>query len=421
MEKMVTDPNVTKVLIICDKSYAEKADARKGGVGTESQIISTETYEKVDQTKFIPIIVEKDEHGKPYLPTFLKSRKYIDLSSEGSSDDFETLLRAIFNKPLHSKPTLGKAPSFITEDTPAIATSGKFLLFKDSIEKDRSSAKGNFIDLIDEAGDLILGEFIDVFKTPEPDQEIYDSILRMKTIRDHVAIAIILVCKFNKVDFLEEMFPFFEKCLTGFNYNKAGSYQNHQFDNIRFITHELFLTNIAILIKFDQIDCAKSFIERTYIYRKDVGDKENRHYDVFKKHLSSLDEVRNRRLGTDRLSLAYDLLKERADLKGIEFEKLMEVDLILWFRSFERGAHWFPGTLIFAGRWNPKLDLFLRAESKIYFDKIKTIFGVSSIEEFKKKFTDIKSNTDLSRWRFDRAWEALPIEGCLNVDKLATL
>lgn len=35
MEQMVTDPTVTHVLVMCDKAYAEKADARKAGVGTE--------------------------------------------------------------------------------------------------------------------------------------------------------------------------------------------------------------------------------------------------------------------------------------------------------------------------------------------------------------------------------------------------
>src|SRR6185295_5935405 len=52
MERMVTDPEVEKVLMICDQLYAEKADGRKGGVGTESQIISPEVYAKVDQEKF---------------------------------------------------------------------------------------------------------------------------------------------------------------------------------------------------------------------------------------------------------------------------------------------------------------------------------------------------------------------------------
>ncbi len=36
MEKMVTDPAISKVMIVSDKTYASKADDRKGGVGTET-------------------------------------------------------------------------------------------------------------------------------------------------------------------------------------------------------------------------------------------------------------------------------------------------------------------------------------------------------------------------------------------------
>lgn len=63
MEQMVTDPDVEKVLCICDRAYKEKADARKGGVGTESVIISEEVYRQVQQEKFIPIAREFDEHS----------------------------------------------------------------------------------------------------------------------------------------------------------------------------------------------------------------------------------------------------------------------------------------------------------------------------------------------------------------------
>src|SRR6266446_10277284 len=48
MESMVVDPDVKKVIIISDKHYAEKADKRRGGVGTESQIMSGEIYKKTD-------------------------------------------------------------------------------------------------------------------------------------------------------------------------------------------------------------------------------------------------------------------------------------------------------------------------------------------------------------------------------------
>ena len=44
MEKSVTDPTVTNVLILLDKNHAEKANSKIGGVGTETQIISQQVY-----------------------------------------------------------------------------------------------------------------------------------------------------------------------------------------------------------------------------------------------------------------------------------------------------------------------------------------------------------------------------------------
>src|SRR5215472_8574315 len=38
MERMVTDPAVKKVIVICDRRYQEKADKREGGVGDETLI-----------------------------------------------------------------------------------------------------------------------------------------------------------------------------------------------------------------------------------------------------------------------------------------------------------------------------------------------------------------------------------------------
>ncbi len=111
MEKMVADKSITHVLVICDKLYAEKADARKAGVGTETQIMSKEIYDKVEQSKFIPVISEFDVKGEPYMPLFLKSRVWIDFSSPQSTNkNWERLIRLIFGKPLHEKPKLGKPP-----------------------------------------------------------------------------------------------------------------------------------------------------------------------------------------------------------------------------------------------------------------------------------------------------------------------
>lgn len=101
MERCVNDSEITKVLIVCDKEYAQKANDRTGGVGDETVIISSEIYGNMKQEKFIPIIAERDEEGQPYVPTYIKTRIYIDLSdTETYEVEYEKLLRNIYEKGL---------------------------------------------------------------------------------------------------------------------------------------------------------------------------------------------------------------------------------------------------------------------------------------------------------------------------------
>lgn len=117
MEKSVNDPEISKVLIICDKSYTEKANNRQGGVGDETAIISPEIYGETVQEKFIPIIVEKDEFGVAFVPAYIKSRIYIDLSNpEEYENEYEKLIRNIYGKPIYKKPQLGRKPEWLEEE-----------------------------------------------------------------------------------------------------------------------------------------------------------------------------------------------------------------------------------------------------------------------------------------------------------------
>lgn len=125
MEQMVKDPDIKKVLVICNEDYALKADARKGGVGTESTIMSSDIYSLAEQTKFIPILVEK-KNGESCLPTFLKSRMYIDMSSNETYElGYDQLLRDIYSKPLLRKPALGKMPSYLDADEPVLLSTAR--------------------------------------------------------------------------------------------------------------------------------------------------------------------------------------------------------------------------------------------------------------------------------------------------------
>lgn len=103
MERNIREAD--KVLILCERGYAEKADARTGGVGKETYIISEEVYKKYKQEKFIPVVMEKPSA----LPAYLKSR-YAVFFANDDEDEYKDLLRTIFDIP-DKAPEIGPLPS----------------------------------------------------------------------------------------------------------------------------------------------------------------------------------------------------------------------------------------------------------------------------------------------------------------------
>lgn len=117
MESMVLDETVDYVLVMSDKRYKDKANSREGGVGTESTIISAEVYKDVSNTKFIPVYMEMI-NGEVSLPQFCKTRRAINMTNE--EDDYESIeeiARWINNKPIYTKPAIGKVPDYTFNST----------------------------------------------------------------------------------------------------------------------------------------------------------------------------------------------------------------------------------------------------------------------------------------------------------------
>jgi hypothetical protein len=142
MERYVNDPSITHVLMFCDRLYCEKANQRRGGVGKETQIISAEVYERVGESKSIPIFCELFDDGSPCLPTYLRSRFAIDFSSETKVDEnWETLIRALFGQPLYQKPVLGTPPAYITTpQEPSRPSASKFLSWRQAMNRGSTAA-----------------------------------------------------------------------------------------------------------------------------------------------------------------------------------------------------------------------------------------------------------------------------------------
>lgn len=102
------------ILMICTEKYVEKANSGSGGVGYEKMIITSELLSKIDNNKIIPIIRQYGTHS---VPTFLKTKLYIDFS-DGSAFEFNfgELIRRLHNAPLFEKPEIGNNPFISIEE-----------------------------------------------------------------------------------------------------------------------------------------------------------------------------------------------------------------------------------------------------------------------------------------------------------------
>lgn len=410
MEKMVTDPSVTKVVMVSDQVYARKADGRAGGVGTETQIISREIYEKEDQGKFVAVVPEKGPDGKPFLPTYYKSRIYIDFSDASRyAESFDQLLRWAYNKPLHVRPELGKPPAFLNnENHVRLGTEASFTRCLDAIKTAKPFASG--------ATDEYLAEFttnLERFRVEpkvgtELDDLIVQSIEEFLPYRDQLVQLVRIIAQYAPtMEYAEKLHRFFERLIPYMDRPEHLMQWNEgQFDNFKFIAHELLLYVLAVLIDNERFDLANHLLTSSYYIpgRSDAGKNAIVGFNYFRQHAKTL-EFRNQRLNTRRYSLRADMLNERAKSSGVAFSSIMQADFIAFLRSRRTDDGWFqwwPETLVYSLHSYGPFEKFARSSSQNYFDKFKVLISAQNAAEFKEFCDSLVGQERLPRWQFDR-------------------
>lgn len=308
MEKMVTDPSVTRVLIFSDSQYAEKADERKSGVGTESQIISKEVYEKVDQKKFIPIVCERQENGEPRLPVYLQSRIWIDFSTpEAENENWERLLRVLFGKPIHEKPALGKPPSFLVEDParPALPTIGKFSTLRDALLNRKPTTHLYRHDFIESA--MAFADSLRVRARPEVehiDEKILKDLHTLLPLRDQFVDYLLLEAALQESSSLEVILTDFLEKLLALKYRppELTSWNDGWFDAHGVFVYEMFLYLVAVLVKSDKYENIRGVLATHYILPESEAGRGRDFvaFDEFCAHSRAL-RYRNERLKLNRI------------------------------------------------------------------------------------------------------------------------
>lgn len=425
MEKMVSDPEIEKVAIVCDETYSSKADGRAGGVGTETQIISKEVYDNQQQDKFVVVVSEKDEQGRAYLPAYYKSRIYIDLSEPDSyAENFERLLRWIYNKPLYVKPELGEQPAFLTDaNAITLGTTTAFKRAVDAVKNNKPHASG----ALDEYFELFsknLERFRIEKGEEEHDEQIVNNIAEFLPYRNEAIQLFIAIAQYAPTEenilklhrFLEGVIPYMNRP------PEVTHYTDWDFDNFKFIVHEVFLYAFSILVKYERFEQANYLLRNQYYVagRSDYGNNAMVSFTVFREYMRSL-EARTKRLELRRLSLRADMLEERSKSSGLEFRYLMQGDFILFMRAEMEDpdgySGWWPETLLYLFRFHSAFEVFARSVSSAYFDKVKCLLAVSKKEDLNGLLQSYRSGERrLPRWEMN----SVNPHGLLGYEELAT-
>lgn len=267
MERCVNDSEITKVLIICDKAYAQKANERTGGVGDETVIISSEIYGNTKQEKFIPIIAERDEEGQPYAPTYIKTRIYIDLSNQETYEvEYEKLLRNIYEKPQFVKPKLGKRPEWIDD------AKTDFFLIKDLIRQIRgSNTDAKRRSCISRFQTEYIATLKLYYEKGANSERQYELFLNTKIIRD-IFLDFVEVISETECNYAEVLADYFETmynqltCIKTFE-PKAGSASDDDLDVFRNLMWELFICVIVFMRHTKDYSAINTMLTHTYFWR----------------------------------------------------------------------------------------------------------------------------------------------------------
>ncbi|MBI4464147.1 MAG: hypothetical protein HY647_05535, partial [Acidobacteria bacterium] len=336
---------------------------------------------------------------------------------------FEQLLRWVYDKPLDVKPPLGEKPGFLAEpDKPSLGTTVFFQRAQDAIRNNRPHRSG----AVSEYFDRFAASLESLRLTPgkgEFDDQVIQSIDQFLPYRNEAVELFLSLAHYGLPSdeqrsihrFFERLYPYMHPP------ENITSWSEWDFDNYRFIVHELFLYMVAAFLKYERFDVVGHILRQPYFIGS--GSRANdstASFAAFRASIKSL-KYRNDRLKLQRLSLQADLLKSRASASGLDFQHLMQADFTLFVRDCldtlreDIRQRWWPETLF----WNQgrTFEIYARAQSKQYFDSLKCLFDIeqkSDLEPLLKAIAEQRLH--VPRWDF----ESFNPEVLLGYDRLAT-
>lgn len=426
MESCVSDESIDHVLIICDQAYQERADDRKGGVGDETVVISPEVYRNMKQTKFIPLIFERDENDEPFMPVYLKSKKYIDFSNEEEYEkSYEELLRILYATPINKKPKKGSKPAWLGNDE---VNHNELTILTKSLKRGATEQYQKYNAICTDFTDSFVS-ILNEFRFPDDkfnEEELIKKISSLKPIRDEYFnfLGATLKSEFFSANFVTN---FFERI-----YNDVGNVENSgfsksTFEYYNFLRWESFIGTIAILLHYEKYKEIYKILNYTYFLKEYPFTKStfsHRKFTEFRTYLEMLEVRCQRKFKSRYFSYAAQLLSEREQLPILSKQAFAQTDLLLYqlstifFPEEELNYYsqkWFPSMYIYIER----IDFWIKLKSQTYCQKIMPLFGAQNISELKNL---ISRATHDERMRHNMCYQSAPnILSYISLEQIASI
>lgn len=404
MENIITDKELTNVLILLDPSYAKKANNRSGGVGKETQIISEEVYNKVGQTKFIPVIMKKNSDGKIDKPVYLNSILHIDLSNEDEYDDnLKDLIRILFGRDLYEEPPLGTPPVWLDEKNEVIKSKEKYSDLKKKIS---NSLKDYLIqdyinEIVDDVSKFNDGEAINHFNSSicgkhyldtVPIRDNFLKLLKMSIyVEDghkYMVEAIEKIYNTHNMDFRKDIFHLL--CYELLIYLTAFYLKYNRFSEVSYLLHHKYFLNY----NYSQKNIPSSFIglrEYSDYFDDYIKQRDNKNYYSGTAHYFYT-STNTLICDTDTFIYADEFLFNASIFMG----------------KIDQWSFWFPIMYCYDRYGTNIKRLAMKLKTKEYLDKFALCLGFTSTNDFKNKYEEIKqqsSNGLFKEIKYDNSFD----------------
>jgi len=422
MEKCVTDKTVTNVLILLSPDYKEKADARTGGTGIETQIISGKVYQDVGNTKFIPILFDKrDKPTKDSIPAYLSERFRLDFSDPDMFEaNYVRLVRLLYGKDSFVKNPVGHKPDWVDQEEDNVSSRQIIKNIYLSAHKEFGDEKAiplSFLQLQNNASS-ITKETITKQITSSAFPTEYQSFFPLRS----AYLELLGQLRFDSGigTYVHDFFEYLIK-------TERSIAQSSKNSMLTIFIHEIFIETIAILFLAKNLHAIFYLIYTPYLsydsWSKKLDSFDESIYSLSKSNIYELDKELGRLLyeskepnsqGRHYLTGIGEYWRRNIPTDFLSSDDFANADVLLTNLAISVcNSHWFPLTYIYLpnerSSWIEEIGLKLKdaRTSKQYYELLNSKSKDNIITAIKKQETFMK---DKNGWLgYNESFSSAPL------------